>query len=375
MTPSNAKKSPPHPARRKAAWKAAAKGKPAPAAVLVSGTEDVRYLTGFTGDDSWLLMGARWAVLVTDGRYDEQARAECPDLEIHVRTGKAEAVFADYLRKHKARSLGIQAEHVTVLERDRLAEALGPSRRVVPLRALTANLRERKDDGEVQVIGRAVRIAQAALRGLLAGGAAGLIGRSERDVAADLDHRMRSLGAQGPSFETIVAAGAHASRPHYRPGGAKVREGACLLIDWGARVDGYCSDLTRTFFVRTIPPEMAKVYDTVRRAQEAGVSAVRAGRSAASVDLAARAVIEAAGYGDRFVHGLGHGIGLEVHEGPGVSRSSPLRLRAGQVVTIEPGIYLPGVGGVRIEDDVLVTPEGGRRLSSLPRSLASAVLP
>jgi len=212
------------------------------------------------------------------------------------------------------------------------------------------------------------------MKDLLAGGRKKFIGRSEREVAAELEYRMRLHGAERTSFETIVAAGAHAALPHYRAGSTRIRAGQAVLIDWGAVVDGYCSDLTRVVFTGRIRPPIASVYEIVLRAQAAGIAAVAPGATCQSADAAARAVIDRAGYGKAFGHGLGHGLGLQVHERPHVARGVDRKLQAGMVVTVEPGIYLPGVGGVRIEDDVLVTPGGRRRLTTLPRDIRAMVL-
>ena len=355
-----------HASRRRAALRAAAVGRTG--ALLVSRPEDVRYLTGFTGEDSFLLLGRGWATLITDGRYAQQAPKEVAPVAVHVRTGPMAATLPELLKVRRVRSIGVQAEHMVLAGEARIAEAAG-SRTVRPVANVTRRGRQVKDATEIRAIRRAIRVAQKALRGLLAGGAERLVGRSERDVAAELDYRMRQGGAEKPAFETIVATGAHASRPHYRPDGTRIRADRCLLIDWGARVGGYCSDLTRTFFPGRIPPKLAEVYRVVLRARAAGIAACRPGAKVHAVDAAARAVIEDAGYGRQFVHGLGHGIGLEIHEGPAVSRGAKTTLRSGMVVTIEPGIYLPGVGGVRIEDDILIVPGGRTRLSSLPTAL------
>ena len=185
---------------------------------------------------------------------------------------------------------------------------------------------------------------------------------------------MRSAGAERAAFETIVAAGPHSALPHYRPGPTRIRRGDAVLIDWGAVVAGYCSDLTRVVFTGRIPPQLACIYEIVLRAQSAGAAAVKPGCRCEAADASAREVIAAAGYGEAFAHGLGHGIGLEVHESPRLGTRSRQRLAAGMVVTVEPGIYLPGVGGVRIEDDVVVTATGQRRLSRLPRRIEAMVL-
>ncbi|MFB3891932.1 MAG: aminopeptidase P family protein [Phycisphaerae bacterium] len=369
-------------------------------AFLVSKVEDVGYLSGFTGDDSLLLVARGWACLLTDGRYDEQARAECPGVDVFVRkVGMPEAVA--YVVKTlriancelripaegakepnegkftihnpqftiRIRRLAVQADHFTIRAGEAYAKALGGGVRLIPVGDVTGALRQVKDDGEVRQIRKAIAAAQGAFKALLAQGAGAFVGRTERQVAAELDYRMRLAGADKPSFDTIVAAGPHASLPHYRPGGTRITRGTPVLIDWGAFVGGYCSDLTRVVFPGRIPPKLAEIYPIVQRAQKAGMAAVRAGASARAVDAAARSVIKKAGYDKEFVHGLGHGIGRQIHELPGVGRLAKVRLKAGMVVTVEPGIYLPGVGGVRIEDDVLVCPQGHERLSSLPTAL------
>jgi Xaa-Pro aminopeptidase len=200
------------------------------------------------------------------------------------------------------------------------------------------------------------------------------VGRTERQIAADLDHRMMDLGADAPAFDTIIAVGANGSKPHHRPGSRRVKPGDPVLIDWGARVVGYCGDLTRVLFMGTIPPKFTELYTAVLSAQQAGVKAIRASVSCRSVDTAARSVIEKAGYGETFVHSLGHGLGRNVHESPSLSKISEQTLRAGMVVTVEPGIYIPGLGGVRIEDDVLVTARGAKRLSRLSSDIEKMIL-
>jgi len=352
-------------------------------AVLISCPEDVGYLSGFTGDDSFLLMGeagrgdssrpAQWVCLITDGRYSEQANKECRGIEVHVHRGQLPEAVAALLKGRRVRRLAVQAEHLTLQRRSVLEKGL-KGKSLVGIDDLVKDLRQIKDAVEVKAIRKAIRVAENAFRTLLAGGLRGFVGRTERQVAAELDYQMRLAGADRPAFETIVAAGAHGSLPHYRPGETRIRRGQPVLIDWGARVQGYCSDLTRVVLLGRIPPKLVRIYQVVLRAQAAGMAAVRPGISGKTADAAARKVVEAAGYGQQFVHGLGHGLGREVHEGPSLGRFSGMRLRAGMVVTVEPGIYLPGVGGVRIEDDVLVGSDGQRRLSSLPRALAAMTL-
>jgi Xaa-Pro aminopeptidase len=347
-------------------------------ALLVSRGADIGYLIGFSGADSLLLVGKGLACLVTDGRFAEQAARECPNLEIVVRTGPMPPAVADVVRRHKVRRLGVQGGHMTISGRASLAAALRRCR-LVPLGEVVLDLRAVKDAHEVRAIQRAIRIAEKAFRGLIAGGAKAILSRTEREIAAELDYRMVLGGADSPAFDTIVAAGAHSSLPHHRPGHAKVRPGQAVLFDWGAWAGGYSSDLTRAVFTGRIPPKLTEIHEVVRSAQAAGIAAVRAGTWAKTVDQAARAVIEKAGFGERFTHSLGHGIGRgrgngEVHELPSIARQAKGRLRAGMVVTIEPGVYLPGVGGIRIEDDVLVTAHGAVKLSSLPTAASAMVL-
>ena len=366
---------------RRAAAIGAARRQHAVDAVLVSEPADVSYLTGFTGDDSVLVLADRparrqpggWACLVTDGRYSERAGRECPDVELLLRKNSMPAAIAQALASRRVRRLGVQAERVTLAAAEALAKAIG-GRKIRPISGLTDRLREVKDADELRAIGKAVRLAERAFRELIAGGARALVGRTERQVAAELDYRMRRLGASGAAFETMVAAGASSSNPHYSPADVRIRAGQAVLFDWGAMADGYCSDLTRVVFTGRIPLELVEPYEVVLRAQAAGIAAVRPGAACRTVDTDARDVVCRAGYGDRFVHSLGHGVGRQVHEGPALSGSSRQRLREGMVVTVEPGIYLPGVGGIRIEDDVLVTAGGQRRLSSLPRRPAAMIL-
>ena len=360
-------------ARRRAAIAAAAK-KGKAKALLVSQPEDVSYLSGFSGEDSFLLLAGEYACLLTDGRFDEQARRECGDVDIHLRTGMMSKALAGVLKARRFRgAVGVQSEHFTVGQLESFEKNVGNGR-FKPLAGLIGPLREIKDAGEIAAIRKAVRAAQAAFVSLLRMGKEFWLGKTERELAAELDYRMRLAGASKPSFETIVAAGPNGALPHYRPGEVKVREGTPVLIDWGATVGGYVSDLTRVVFVGKIFPQIGKVYDVVRRAQQQAISAVSAGVAAKDVDAAARGLIEREGFGERFVHGLGHGIGRQVHEGPGVAKSIDAPLRTGMVITVEPGIYLPGVGGVRIEDDVEVTPTGRRKLSTLPVSLDEMTL-
>ncbi len=342
-------------------------------AMLLTEPHNVRYCSGFTGEDSYLLVDRRWVRLLTDGRFAEQARIDCPHIKAVIRKGKMVDAIAEVLSDLKIRRLGIEGNSVTVSFQAELDSVLKRVR-IKTFGDEIDSLRQVKDGGELAAIRKAVRVAERAFRTLIAGGARKFVGRSERQIAADLEYLMRQGGASGASFETIVAAGDNSALPHYRPGGRRIRRGDAVLIDFGAVVNGYCSDLTRVVFVGRIPLRIARIYKVVLRGQSAGIGAIRPGATCASADAAARGVIAAAGYGEAFAHGLGHGIGLAVHELPHLGRKVEKTLRPGMVVTVEPGIYLPGIGGVRIEDDVVVVPGGAKRLSTLSRRMEDMVL-
>ena len=345
-------------------------------AVFVTKRQDVGYLSGFGGEDGALLFGSGWAVLITDSRFVEQAPGECPGIEIADRAPSklsVEKQAAATLKGRRVRRLGVQAGHVTLARHKALAAALG-KKKIVPLTGVLLKLRRIKDAEEVRLVRKAVRIAERAFRELTARGTRYFVGRTERQLAAELEHRMRMAGADATAFDTIVAAGPNASICHYRPGNRKVRRGEAVLLDWGAVVDGYCSDITRVIFPGSVDPRIREIYGAVLDAHDAAVRAIGPGVQCGSVDRVARDIIAGAGYGPSFRHGLGHGLGREVHEQPTFAHNIKARLRAGTIMTVEPGIYLPGIGGVRIEDDILVTRAGCRRLCSLPRSIDSMIL-
>jgi Xaa-Pro aminopeptidase len=249
---------------------------------------------------------------------------------------------------------------------ERLAEIVPDGVEHVPAGGLIEELRLVKDPGEIDKIRAAARVADEALQEVLD---AGIAGRTERDVALDLEIAMRRRGASGPSFAPIVAAGAHGALPHAQPRDRAIPEGTLVVIDWGAQLDGYASDCTRTVGVGEIDPRDREVYELVRHAQEAALAAVRPGPLGKEVDAIARQIIDAGGHAEHFGHGLGHGVGMEVHEGPRLSKQGETALAAGQIVTVEPGVYVPGQVGVRIEDLVAVTADGHEVLTSLPKDL------
>jgi Xaa-Pro aminopeptidase len=336
--------------------------------LLVTNLVNVRYLTGYTGTNGVALVGGRdLRCFVTDFRYVTQAEQQVHGFERRV--GEQD-LLDDAVAALPAGDvrLGIEDQHMAVRTFDRLREALPDSVELVPAGGAVERLRERKDADEVARIRASAELADAALERTLQDG---LAGRSERDVALALEQEMRRLGAERASFDTIVASGAHGALPHAVPREVEIPDGCLVTIDWGAQLDGYCSDCTRTYAVGEPGERAREVYELVLRAQQAGLDAVRAGVSGRDADAVARELIAGAGFGERFGHGLGHGVGLEIHEAPRLSRTSDATLVAGHVVTVEPGVYLPGELGVRIEDLVLVTDDGCERLNTLPKDLTS----
>jgi Xaa-Pro aminopeptidase len=341
-------------------------------AILLTNPRDIRYLTGFVGDDSWAVVSAASPLptILTDFRFEEQAAHEASHVPVRIRKAALADDLAEFLAARRIHRLGLQAASVTLAQR----QTLGRKLKSVRLRPIDDRLLEQravKDAGEVAAIRRALRIQEEAFRRTIAQIRPGL---TEAHLAAVLEFEMRSLGATGPSFPSIVAAGANASLPHAIPGPAKVHANGIVLIDWGARYGGYCADLTRVVALGKMPAKIREIYQIVLDAQLAGIAAVAPGKSVKQVDAAARQVIAKAGYAAQFGHGLGHGIGLDIHELPTLALRGKGELKPGHVVTVEPGIYLPGLGGVRIEADVLVTARGGEVLSRLPKDLASAII-
>lgn len=335
-------------------------------ALLITNPRNVTYLTGFTGEDSYLLIGSGCLQLFSDSRFETQLQDECPEIPVQIRTSRTlmPDFLAERLPKLGLQAIGIESSSMVVAVRDLLAETLKPVG-VVSQPGLVEELRMVKDAGEIAELRLAVRQAQRGfelMRSLL------VPNQTEREAAHELEHGMRRFGALRAAFEPIIAVGDRAALPHYRAGLRRFDESGFALVDWGAvSGGGYHSDLTRLLTTSKLPPKLHHVYEVVLKAQLAGIAAIRPGARCQDVDAAARRVIDQAGYAKCFGHGLGHGIGLDIHEGPRLSPISTDELKPGMVVTVEPGIYLPGVGGVRIEDDILVTKDGHEVLSSVPK--------
>jgi Xaa-Pro aminopeptidase len=342
--------------------------------LLVSELVSLRWLTGFTGSNGAALVDVAGAperpgIFLTDFRYVTQVQSQV-DAAWDRRQVAQELLgpgIAEQLEPGEAPiRLGFDDRHLTVAQFERLRAAVEDRAELVPAGGLAEALREVKDDGEASRIREAAHLADHALTEVLG---RGLAGRTEAEVALDLEVAMRRHGAEALSFPPIVASGAHGALPHAEPRASVIEPGVLVTIDWGARLEGYCSDCTRTFAVGEVGDEERAVYDLVLRAQEAALGAVRPGPTGREVDAVAREIIADAGHGEHFGHGLGHGVGLEVHEGPRLSKTGEAPLTAGMVVTVEPGVYLPGRCGVRIEDLVLVTEDGAEVLNTLPKDL------
>ena len=326
-----------------------------------------RYLTGFTGEGA-LLLSERGSLLLTDSRYTEQARREVPGLALKEVKGKYVAAVATAINELRVSRVAFAAKRMSHYWVQRLDEQAGAE--MIALDDPVGGLRRVKHPEEMERIRRATKLAEAALTELLPKIEAG---QSEQELALELELIMRRNGAEKAAFDLIVASGENSAHPHHRPQKRRLQKGDLLLFDIGAQVDGYCCDLTRVFAVGEVPVRTLEIYDLVLRANRAGVAAVKAGASGKAVDAVARQVIDEGGHKEHFGHGVGHGVGLEVHEAPSLSSVSEDTLETGMVVTVEPGVYLPGFGGTRIEDLVVVTKDGCEVLTSFPRDRLTEV--
>jgi Xaa-Pro aminopeptidase len=333
--------------------------------LLVTDLVNVRYLTGFTGSNAMAVVGGGLRRFVTDFRYVEQAAAQVDGFDRE----QAPPEFIDALSggwPDGELRLGFEDDHVSVRRHARLREVLPERVELVPAGGIVEDLRAVKDAGEIERIREAAALVDAVYGAVRT---QGLVGRSEREVALAIEDEMRRLGAEAPSFPSIVASAERGALPHAVPADVPIPRGTLVTLDIGARLDGYCSDCTRTWATGELPDDLAAAYELVLRAQEAALDAVRPGPEGREVDAVARTIIADAGHGEHFGHGLGHGVGLEVHESPRLARTAEERLVAGNVVTVEPGVYLPGRGGVRIEDLVVVVDGGRTVLSGITKEL------
>jgi Xaa-Pro aminopeptidase len=332
--------------------------------LLVTHLLNVRYLTGFTGTNGACIVTPEERLFFTDFRYVEQARAQVEEYE---RVEASRDMLGDLSGRLRGR-VGFDDEHVSVSAHAKLSEKVGPEVELVPAGGLVERLRAVKDASEVAAMRAAAELSTAAYESLRE---RGLAGRTEREVALQLVRFMEDAGAEGPSFPPIVAAGGNGAHPHAVPRDVEIPKDTLVVIDMGALVDGYCSDCTRTLATGSLDDDVLQIYELVRRAQAESLPAARAGAAYREVDAVARKIIDAAGHEEHFGHGLGHGVGLEVHEAPRLGKTAEGALEAGNAVTVEPGVYLPGQVGVRVEDLVIVTDGEPDILTGFPKELVT----
>jgi Xaa-Pro aminopeptidase len=344
---------------------------PAPCdAAWVTQPENRRYLSGFKADDTHfpessgsLLIGGSRSVLITDSRYTLEAQKEAPDFEIEIQKQDLAEAMPPWVQEMGVQSLGFEEDYVTWNLHRKLEQrlkALSPGTHLTPMNGLVETMREVKGPGEIQALEVAADLISRVLDEVMLGLRPG---KTEKEVAWEIEGLVREGGAEGVSFPPIVASGPNGALPHAVPTDRRLREGEPIILDMGARVDGYCSDMTRTIFIGEPSPWFKIIYKTVRQAQLAALREIRPLAESAHVDAQARDLIRDAGFGDYFGHGLGHGVGLAVHEAPRIGPRRPVQLRKGMVFTVEPGIYLPGKGGVRLEEMVLVEDAEARILT------------
>jgi Xaa-Pro aminopeptidase len=335
-------------------------------ALIVSALPNIRYLTGFTGSNALLWIAAGAARLFTDPRYTTQASQECDCQVTTVRGKSLEKAVSAVIERTKARRIGFESARITWRVWNSLRESLPLKAELIPVEGAVEHLRLVKSPDEIEKIRASVELNSEAYQRAL--------GRfrlpmTENELAAEIDFQMRKLGASGPAFDTIIASGANSALPHARPSSLKIQENRLLLIDMGADLDGYASDMTRTVAVGRISRRWKLLYNATLEAQLAAIDAVRPGVMAASVDRAARKVLARHGLAEAFIHSTGHGLGLEIHEMPRLGKADRTPLEAGMAITVEPGVYLPGEAGVRIEDTVLVTAHGCEVLTPTTKEL------
>jgi Xaa-Pro aminopeptidase len=334
-------------------------------ALLVTHLPNIRYLSGFTGSAGVLVVAEKNCVLFTDGRYRQQAKDEASTSKVAISNSSALEAVAQWIADHQLRVIGIEAEHMTVSMRSALRRILPAGTRLRETRSEVESIRMVKDEEELNRIREAARLGSGLVDTALQAIRPGV---SEIEVAAEMEYDARQKGAEAMSFDTIVASGERSALPHGRASSARIGRGF-VVLDFGVILAGYCSDKTRTVYVGKPTARDRQMYEAVREAQQAAIDTVRAGIAAGEVDSAARSVLRRAKLGKHFTHSTGHGVGLEIHEPPRIGSNQTEPLRAGMVITIEPGVYMAGEGGVRIEDMVIVTEQGCEVLWPATRDL------
>ncbi len=335
-------------------------------ACVVTHPPNLYYLCGFTGSSGALLVGAEACVLLTDGRYSTQARSEVQHASVRIVKKGLLAGVSEALRGRQKARIGLEASHMSIGEKIALERLCGQGIRLHAMKGSIEGIRAVKDPGELEKIREAARLGSRVFEKILPRVRPGV---RETDLAAEIEFQMRKLGAERPAFDTIVACGARSALPHARPTDKRLKKNELVVLDLGAILRHYCCDLTRTVYLGRPPARIQSWYAAVRDAQAAAIESLKAGTTGGAADQAARRVLARARLGRYFVHSTGHGLGLEVHEEPRLARGSKQELETGQVVTVEPGVYIAGVGGIRIEDDVIIGRGGSETITSAPREL------
>lgn len=334
--------------------------------LLVNHAANWYYLTGFTGESGVLAVTPSGTTLITDGRFTIQAKEEAPSIKVELQKGALFPCAGEWLRARKLRRIGYDPTQWTVAQSKALKKASGRACRTIEASGIVERLRMKKDAQELSAMRKAAILAGEVLESVLEFVRPGV---REDEIGAEIEYRMKKRGASGASFESIVASGERSALPHARPTSKRVGKNELVVLDLGAILGHYCSDITRTVYVGRAPERIRRWYKAVQAAQEAAVEAVREGVTCGEVDAAARDLLQKNGLDGYFVHSTGHGLGLEVHEDPRVAKGQVIRLEAGNVITIEPGVYVEGVGGIRIEDDVAVRSRGSEILTRVGRDL------
>ena len=335
-------------------------------ALLVSSRANWFYLTGFTGESGAVVVTRDATTLLTDGRFIVQANEETRGVKIELQKGSLYGAVGEFFRKERIGRIGFDPAQLTVAEWKAVKKAAGSGKKGVESTGVVEALRRRKDGAELAAMRKAAALADAVMERAVRIMRPGM---RENELGAEIEFHMRKLGATGPSFETIVASGPRAALPHGRPTSKRLRKNELVVLDLGVILGNYCSDMTRTVYLGQAPKRVRGWYQAVQEAQAAGVAAVRAGATCGQVDGATREVLKKSGLEQYFVHSTGHGLGLEVHEEPRVARGQEFRLEPGNVITIEPGVYMEGIGGIRIEDDVAVNATGNEVFTRVKRDL------
>ena len=346
-------------------------------AVLISKMENIRYMSGFSGSTGYMIVDGKSAYIFVDFRYIEQVKKETSKIEI-IQTSRSQiGEVCEFLKKKKYKKVAVEGGHLSVNGLRSFEDLLAKSQKLVPTASLIEAGRMVKSKEEITLIKKAVELVDVTFYEMISKGKENFIGKSESEVAAKLEYYMKCGGAQSPSFESIVAFGPNSAYPHYKPSpdvtvkpkGKKAGDGTFLKLDFGAKLNGYCSDMTRTIFIGKPTQKHLDIYKIVLEAQLTALNRAKPGMSGMAIDKIAREVIAGHGYKDNFGHGLGHGVGLEIHEGPTVSSLSEVKVTENMVFTVEPGVYIPGFGGVRIEDIVVMEKTGCRILTKSPKEI------